>query len=215
MDRILVSLRRINASRFREKGRILPGSAVQGLFTRPPLDHGVAGPARGRLPSAAYDAGSCRLACRESHRRGRMGIVERVCAIVLVTIAAALAPARAQQEPARPVRAEEIARPARTDEGVRPPRPDELARPARVGDAAGARACLNQKERRALVEGGAVMHLAAALHAVRTHVQGTLVRARLCRRGAGLAYVLTVLGHDGKVTRVVVDAVKGTLVGER
>jgi hypothetical protein len=46
-------------------------------------------------------------------------------------------------------------------------------------------------------------------------VPGTLVRARLCHRGEGMAYVLTVLGHDGKVTRVTVDAVKGTLVGER
>jgi hypothetical protein len=27
--------------------------------------------------------------------------------------------------------------------------------------------------------------------------------------------VLTVLDHDGKVTRVIVDAVKGTVVGER
>ena len=60
-----------------------------------------------------------------------------------------------------------------------------------------------------------MLHLAAAIHAVRSHVPGTLVRARLCRRAEGFAYVLTVLGHDGKVTRVVVDAVKGTLVGER
>jgi len=75
--------------------------------------------------------------------------------------------------------------------------------------------CLNQKERRTLVESGTVLHLAAAMHAVRSHIPGTLVRARLCHRGEGFAYVLTVLAHDGKVTRVVVDAVKGTLVGER
>ena len=78
-----------------------------------------------------------------------------------------------------------------------------------------ARVCLNQKERRALIEKGTVLHLAAALRAVRTRVPGTLVRARLCHRGEGFAYVLTVLGHDGKVTRVIVDAVKGTVVGER
>jgi uncharacterized membrane protein YkoI len=76
-------------------------------------------------------------------------------------------------------------------------------------------ACLNQKERRGLVENGAVLRLAAAMHAVRSHISGTLVRARLCHRSDGFAYVLTVLAHDGKVTRVVVDAVKGTLVGER
>jgi uncharacterized membrane protein YkoI len=115
-----------------------------------------------------------------------MGIVERASAVTLLALAVALAPAHAQ----------------------------DAVRPAHGADPA-ARACLNQKERRALVEGNAVLHLAAAIHAVRPHVQGTLVRARLCRRGEGFAYVLTVLGHDGKVTRVVVDAVKGTLVGER
>ena len=75
--------------------------------------------------------------------------------------------------------------------------------------------CLSQKERRSLIESGAVLRLAAAVHAVRSHVQGTLVRARLCRRPEGLVYLLTVLGHDGKVARVTVDAAKGTLVGKR
>jgi uncharacterized membrane protein YkoI len=116
-----------------------------------------------------------------------MGIIERASAIALLALAVALAPARAQ----------------------------DVARPPAHGADPAARACLNQKERRALVEGGAVLHLAAAVHAVRAHAPGTLVRARLCRRGEGLAYVLTVLGHDGKVARVSVDAVKGTLVGER
>jgi uncharacterized membrane protein YkoI len=47
---------------------------------------------------------------------------------------------------------------------------------------------------------------------------GTVVRARLCHsqtagQDGGLVYVLTVLAHDGKVARIEVDAVKGTLVG--
>ena len=42
---------------------------------------------------------------------------------------------------------------------------------------------------------------------------GTVVRARLCHGPDGLVYVLTVLAHDGKVARIAVDAVKGTLVG--
>jgi uncharacterized membrane protein YkoI len=89
-----------------------------------------------------------------------------------------------------------------------PPQPAHAADP-------GVRVCLNQKERRALIEKGTVLHLAAALRAVRARGPGTLVRARLCHRGEGFAYVLTVLGQDGKVTRVIVDAVKGTVVGER
>jgi hypothetical protein len=95
-----------------------------------------------------------------------------------------------------------------------PVRADEVLRPTRGGPETG-HACLNQKERRALVENGTVLRLAAAMRAVRNSVPGTLVRARLCRRADGLTYVLTVLAHDGKVTHVVVDAAKGTLVGER
>jgi uncharacterized membrane protein YkoI len=74
--------------------------------------------------------------------------------------------------------------------------------------------CLNQKERHALIENGSVIRLAAAMHAVHNTAPGTLLRARLCRRPEGLVYVLTLLAHDGKVTHVAVDAVKGTL-GER
>jgi uncharacterized membrane protein YkoI len=74
-------------------------------------------------------------------------------------------------------------------------------------------ACLDQKERRAEIESGRVVRLATALRAARSKVAGTLVRARLCRSNDGLVYVLTVLARDGKVTRLTVDAVKGTPVG--
>jgi uncharacterized membrane protein YkoI len=114
-----------------------------------------------------------------------MGTVGRVSVAAFLVFAAAFAPVRAQ-------------------DAVRQAHGIEAAHP-----------CVNQKERRALVENGTVLRLAAAMHGVRSRVPGTLVRARLCRRAEGYAYVLTVLAHDGKVTRVVVDAVKGTLVGER
>jgi uncharacterized membrane protein YkoI len=110
-----------------------------------------------------------------------MGTAGRMVAVALLALAGALASARAQ-------------------EAGHPARPIELTR-----------GCLNQKERRALVENGTVLRLAVAVHAVRSHVMGTLVRARLCRRPEGLVYLLTVLGHDGKVARLAVDAVKGTL----
>jgi len=107
---------------------------------------------------------------------------------------------------------------ARAEEAaVHPPRTAAPAAPAAPVSAGAngetSHACLTQKERRALVENGTVVHLAVAMHALKNRVSGALVRARLCRRPEGLVYVLTVLGHDGKVSRAVVDAVKGTLVG--
>ncbi len=77
-----------------------------------------------------------------------------------------------------------------------------------------ARACLNQKERRAEAETGKLVRLAAAMRTARGRVPGgTVVRARLCHGHDGLVYELTVLAHDGKVARLTVDALKGTLVG--
>ena len=75
--------------------------------------------------------------------------------------------------------------------------------------------CLDQKERRAEMAAGGVIRLGAAIHAAKSRMAGSVVQARLCRGQDGLVYVLTVLAHDGKVARIVVDAVKGTLVGER
>jgi uncharacterized membrane protein YkoI len=76
-------------------------------------------------------------------------------------------------------------------------------------------ACLDQKERKAAEESGKVINLAAAMRAARKRAPGTLVQARLCHGKDGLVYVLTVLAGDGKVARLTVDAVKGTVVGER
>jgi uncharacterized membrane protein YkoI len=86
-----------------------------------------------------------------------------------------------------------------------------LLAPARAAEVA--HACLDQKERRAEIESGRVVRLDTALRAARSKMPGTLVRARLCRSNDGLVYVLTVLARDGKVARLTVDAVKGTLVG--
>jgi len=87
---------------------------------------------------------------------------------------------------------------------------EEANRPAH---GAAEHACLDQKDRRAEIESGKLIRLSAAIHAAKTHMPGTVVRARLCRSHDGLVYVLTVLAHDGKVARIAVDAVKGTFVG--
>ena len=93
-----------------------------------------------------------------------------------------------------------------------PLRAEEAAQPAQ---AEGGHVCLDQKERRAEIETGRLIRLSAAIHAARSRMPGTVVRARLCRGPDGLVYVLTVLAHDGKVARIAVDAVKGTFVGGR
>lgn len=85
---------------------------------------------------------------------------------------------------------------------------------SRAASAAGY-ACLTQKERKAASESGKIIHLATAIRSVKKRMPGAVVRARLCRDKDGLVYVLTVLARDGKVARLTVDAVKGTVVGNR
>ncbi len=86
---------------------------------------------------------------------------------------------------------------------------------ARSAHAPPTHVCLDQKERRTETASGGVVRLAAAIHAAKSRMPGNVIQARLCRGQDGLVYVLTVLARDGKVARIVVDAVKGTLVGER
>jgi uncharacterized membrane protein YkoI len=92
--------------------------------------------------------------------------------------------------------------PARAEEGALPQPGKEAAL-----------ACLDQKERRAVSESHKLVSLAVAMRAAKSRMPGTIVQVRLCRRDDRLVYVLTVLAHDGKVARLTVDAVKGTLVG--
>lgn len=98
--------------------------------------------------------------------------------------------------------------------GLASARAAEPARPPHAG-APAAHTCLDLKERRAVNEGGKIVHLAAAMHAAKKRMPGTVIRARLCHGKDGLVYVLTILGRDGKVGRLSVDAVKGTLLGKR
>jgi uncharacterized membrane protein YkoI len=93
-----------------------------------------------------------------------------------------------------PLRAQEAVRPAHAEAGY---------------------SCLDQKQRRAEMETGKLVRLFSAIRAARSRMPGTVIRAWLCQGPDGLVYVLTVLARDGKVARLTVDAVKGTLVGER
>jgi uncharacterized membrane protein YkoI len=93
--------------------------------------------------------------------------------------------------------------PARGEDAAHPPKAEE----------AETLHCLDQKDRKAESDANHLVRLGAAMRVVRTRMPGTVVRARLCRDNDELVYVLTVLAHDGKVARLTVDAVKGTLVG--
>jgi uncharacterized membrane protein YkoI len=75
-------------------------------------------------------------------------------------------------------------------------------------------ACLTKAEQRAAVASHRAISLAQAIGSLRKHRKKKfeVVRARLCRRGDGLAYVLTLLAPSGKVTRATVDAANGELI---
>ncbi len=76
--------------------------------------------------------------------------------------------------------------------------------------------CLDRAEQRAAVIAHKAVPLAAAIKSLRVHDRrAEVVRAELCRRGDGLVYVLTLLAHNGKVTRAVVDADKDKPVAGR
>ena len=76
--------------------------------------------------------------------------------------------------------------------------------------------CLSKSEQRVAVAEHRAIPLAEAVKTLRAHGRRTeLVRARLCRHGEGLSYVLTLLAHSGKVTRVTVDAANGEVINGR
>jgi hypothetical protein len=77
-------------------------------------------------------------------------------------------------------------------------------------------ACLNKAEQSAAVASHRAVPLAAAIKSLRTHGRrAEVVSARLCRRGNGLVYELTLLARSGRVTRATIDAASGALINGR
>jgi uncharacterized membrane protein YkoI len=75
------------------------------------------------------------------------------------------------------------------------------------------RSCLSKAEQRAEVAAKKAIPLAQAIKSLRDHGhRADVVRARLCRRGETLVYLLTLLGHSGKVIRTDIDAGNGELI---
>ena len=70
--------------------------------------------------------------------------------------------------------------------------------------------CLTKAEQRAAVAAKKAISLAQAIKSMREHRKHSeVVRARLCRHGETLVYVLTLLGRSGKVVSATVDATNG------
>jgi hypothetical protein len=74
--------------------------------------------------------------------------------------------------------------------------------------------CLSKAEQRAAVAANKAISLVQAIKLLRNggH-RAEVVRARLCRHDETLVYVLTLLGHSGKVTSVNIDAGNGEPTG--
>jgi uncharacterized membrane protein YkoI len=92
-----------------------------------------------------------------------------------------------------------------------------LARPAAAADSPPHRGtCLTKTEQRAAVTSHRAIPLAQALKNLQSNGhRAEVVRARLCRKGENLVYVLTLLARNGKVTRTSVDATNGELITGR
>jgi hypothetical protein len=92
-----------------------------------------------------------------------------------------------------------------------------LAMPASAAEMpAHRRACLTKAEQRAAVAAHRAIPLGQAIKSLHKHgKRAEVVRARLCRHGERLVYVLTLLARNGKVTRARVDAGDGELINGR
>jgi uncharacterized membrane protein YkoI len=75
--------------------------------------------------------------------------------------------------------------------------------------------CLSPEQRRAAIASRQAIPLGRALRAAKAHLGGEVVRARLCKEGNELVYVLTVLAHDGKVTLATIDGSSGAFIDGR
>jgi uncharacterized membrane protein YkoI len=90
-----------------------------------------------------------------------------------------------------------------------------MAIPAQAAEAAH-HVCLSKAEQRVAVAHHRAVSLGTAISSARRHrKKAEVLRARLCGGSDGLFYVLTLLGHNGKVTRIAIDAANGKLIKNR
>ena len=86
---------------------------------------------------------------------------------------------------------------------------------ASMATAAELSGCLSQEQRRAAIASRQAIPLGKVIEAAKPHINGEVVGARLCNHGKELVYVLTVLAHDGKVTKATIDGTSGAVIHPR
>ncbi|MDQ0469726.1 PepSY domain-containing protein [Labrys wisconsinensis] len=86
---------------------------------------------------------------------------------------------------------------------------------ALVGGSAFAAECLPIPQARKMVQAGQIIPTLKAVRAATAVVEGEPIDGRLCAVGNAYRYVVTILGADGRVIRVSVDARSGAVLGKK
>jgi uncharacterized membrane protein YkoI len=75
--------------------------------------------------------------------------------------------------------------------------------------------CFTPEETREQVEKHGLVPLNDIVRSARGNGQSDLISARLCETAGNLVYMIAMLGRDGKVMRLTVDARSGNVINHR
>jgi uncharacterized membrane protein YkoI len=76
-------------------------------------------------------------------------------------------------------------------------------------------ACFSPEETREMVQRHGLIPLNDVVRSARGSASADLISARLCDTAGNLVYMLAMLGRDGKVMRITVDARSGDVINHR
>jgi uncharacterized membrane protein YkoI len=75
--------------------------------------------------------------------------------------------------------------------------------------------CFGAEETRVLVERHQLISLSDVVRSARSDGVSELISARLCETNAQLVYMIAMLGREGRLLRMTVDARSGTVIHHR
>jgi uncharacterized membrane protein YkoI len=86
---------------------------------------------------------------------------------------------------------------------------------AGITSASAENACFSAEDTREHVEKHGLIALHDVVRSARGTGQADLISARLCETNGNMVYMIAMLGRDGKLLRLTVDARTGTLINSR